>query len=57
MEAELKFKRLSLERGIELLNKSGVDADYNQIFVAGQVVEFIDEELSISEIVKNLLKD
>ncbi len=57
MENELKLKRLNLERGIELLQKSGVDADYSQIFVAGQVVEFVDKELSISEIVKSLLED
>ncbi len=55
MEQELKLKRLNLERGIELLQKSGIEADYSQIFVAGQSVEFIEEELSISEIIKNLL--
>ena len=54
MEQELKLKRLNLERGIELLQKAGVEADYNQIFVAGQAVEFIDEELSVAEIVKNI---
>ena len=54
MEQELKLKRLNLERGIELLQKAGVEADYNQIFVAGQAVEFIDKELSVAEIVKNI---
>ncbi len=57
MEEELKLKRLNLERGVELLQKSGVDADYNQIFVAGQAVEFINKELSVSEIIKKLLED
>jgi len=57
MEDELKLKRLNLERGIELLQKEGVDADYNQIFVAGQAVEFIEKELSVSEIVKKLLDE
>jgi len=55
MEQELKLKRLNLERGIELLQKSGIDADYSQIFVAGQAVEFIEKELSVSEIIKKLL--
>ena len=57
MEAELKLKRLSLERGIKLLKKEGIEADYNQIFVAGQAVEFIQKELWITEIVKNLCQD
>ena len=57
MEEELKLKRLNLERGVELLQKSGIDADYKQIFVAGQAVEFINKELSITEIIKNLLQD
>lgn len=57
MEEELKLKRLNLERGIELLQKSGIDADYNQIFVAGQAVEFVDKELCISEIIENILSE
>ena len=56
LEDQLKEKNLELSRGIELLQKSGSDADYNKIFVAGQAVAFVKKELSVSEIIKNIIK-
>lgn len=56
LEQELKSKDLNLSRGIALLQKAGIDADYNQLFVAGQAVEFIEKEYSVTEIVKSLLQ-
>ena len=56
LENELKEKKIELSRGIELLQKSGSNADYNKLFVAGQAVAFVKEEESVSEIIKNILK-
>lgn len=56
LEQELRKKKLNLERGIEILQNEGVDADYNQIYVAGQAVEFVDEELSVAQIAKNIIQ-
>lgn len=55
LEQQLKDQKLSLERGIELLNNKGIDADYKRLFVAGQAVEFVDGESSVSEVIKSLV--
>ena len=57
LENELKEKKLELSRGIELLQKSGSNADYNKLFVAGQAVAFVKKEESIAKIIKNLVGD
>lgn len=48
LEEKLKSEDLSLKKGMKLLNKE----DYGKIFMAGQSVEFIENELSIKEFVK-----
>ena len=56
LELELKEKNLDLSRGIELLQKSGSDADYNKLFVAGQAVAFVKKEEHVAQIVKKIIE-
>jgi nitronate monooxygenase len=54
LEEALKQQNLNLSRGIEILQKAGVNADYKSIFVAGQAVEFVNQELTVSEIIRSI---
>ncbi len=57
LESQLREKKLELSRGIELLQKAGIDADYKSLFVAGQAVEFVKKEQSVAEIIKNIIQN
>ncbi len=57
LEQRLKDEKLSLEKGVALLQKAGHSADYKSIFVAGTSVQYIKEELLVEDIIKNIIQD